>query len=239
MTPFVKGVKMNTFVKNFRARRCLAFFAALIMAFTSLPLTAFATDESGVRPESGVNYGSPFVSGNPSTNYRIPNLVTMDDGTLVAQADARWDAYADGGGNDSIIARSEDGGNTWEYSMLTYYPDNGNRFDKSSTSICDSALATDGDVLYSLSTFFPAGYALNGTSADHQVSSGVSAFDGNGRLLLSRNGSGLNYYLGDFSSEGYDGRANIYSSDGSPVAGYTVDHDMYLYNNGAKSGNLF
>ena len=231
---------MKTTALNKRSKKLLAFFMALIMALTSFPLFAFATDESGVRPENGTSYGSPFVSGVAGSDvFRIPQIVTMNDGTLVAQADARWDAYADGGGNDSIIARSEDGGNTWEYSMLTYYPDNGNRFDKSSTSICDSALATDGDVLYSLSTFFPAGYALNGTSADHQVSSGVSAFDGSGRLLLSRNGSGLNYYLGDFSSEGYDGRANIYSSDGSPVAGYTVDHDMYLYNNGAKSGNLF
>lgn len=231
---------MKTTALNKRSKKLLAFFMALIMALTSFPLFAFATDESGVRPEDGTSYGSPFVSGVAgSDNFRIPQIVTMNDGTLVAQADARWDAQMDGGGNDSIIARSEDGGNTWEYSMLTYYPDNGNRFDKSSTSICDSALATDGDVLYSLSTFFPAGYALNGSSADHQVSSGVSAFDGNGRLLLSRNGSGLNYYLGDFSSEDYDGVAYIYDSNNNPVAGYTVDHDLYLYNNGTKSGNLF
>lgn len=231
---------MKTKVSHTRSKKLLAFFMALIMALTSFPLFAFATDESGTRPADGTSYGSPFVSGVAgSDNFRIPQIVTMNDGTLVAQADARWDAQMDGGGNDSIIARSEDGGNSWQYSMLTYYPDNGNKFDKSSTSICDSALATDGDVLYSLSTFFPAGYALNGRSADHQVSSGVSAFDGNGRLLLSWNGSGLNYYLGDFSSEDYDGRANIYNSDGSQVAGYTVDHDMYLYNNGTKSGNLF
>lgn len=170
--------------------------------------------------------------------YRIPNLVTLDDGTLIAQADARWDGGMDGGGNDSVVARSTDGGATWHYSMLTYYPDNGNKFDKASTSICDSALATDGVNVYSLSTFFPAGYALNEKSANAQPV-GDKAFDSNGRLLLRRNGSGYDYYLGEFDKDGSEGRALIYSNDGTPVDGYTVDHDFYLYIDGSKSGTLF
>ena len=106
---------MKTTALNKRSKKLLAFFMALIMALTSFPLFAFATDESGVRPEDGTSYGSPFVSGVAGSDvFRIPQIVTMNDGTLVAQADARWDAYADGGGNDSIIARSEDGGNTWK-----------------------------------------------------------------------------------------------------------------------------
>lgn len=231
---------MKTTALNNRSKKLLAFFMALVMVLTSFPLLAFATVESGSRPENRENFGNPFITQSPSEVYRIPNLVTMNDGSLVAQADARWNAYWDGGGNDSIIARSDNNGGSWITSMLTYYPDNGNKWNPSSTSICDSALATDGDVLYSLSTFFPAGYALNGDSADHQVSSGVTAFDGSGRLLLSHNGSGLNYYLGSFSSEDYDGRANIYESNGTQVTGYTVDHDLYLYDsNGTKQGNLF
>ncbi len=231
---------MKTNVSNHKTKRLLAFFMALVMVLTSFPLLAFATDESGSRPENRENFGNPFITQSPSEVYRIPNLVTMNDGSLVAQADARWNAYYDGGGNDSIIARSDNNGGSWITSMLTYYPDNGNTWNPSSTSICDSALATNGDILYSLSTFFPAGYALNGSSADHQVSSGVTAFDGSGRLLLSRNGSGLNYYLGSFSSEDYDGRANIYDSGNTRVAGYTVDHDLYLYDSsGTKQGNLF
>lgn len=240
---YLKGgqkIIMKTNVSKHKTKRLLAFFMALLMALTSFPLLAFATDESGDRPEDKQNFGNPFVSGSPSKVYRIPQLVTMNDGTLVAQADARWDAYYDGGGNDSIIARSTNNGGEWTTSMLTYYPDNGNKWDPSSTSICDSALATDGNVLYSLSTFFPAGYALNSSSADHQVSSGVTAFDSSGRLLLSRNGSSLTYYLGEFSSEDYDGRANIYDSSNTQVTGYTVDHDLYLYDsNGTKQGNLF
>lgn len=228
--------------KKITARRVLAFFGALIMALSSLPLSAFATDESGVRPEDGVNYGSPFVSGNPSQNYRIPNLVTMDDGTLVAQADARWDDYSDGGGNDSIVAYSDDNGEEWHYSMLTYYPDNGNVHDKSSTSVCDSALATDGKMLYTLTTFFPAGYALNPSSADNMLTLlGGDAFNDDGTLRLKRSGDLLsyNYYLGEFDKDGKEGRAPIYDTSGEPVSGWLVDHDFYVYNNGVKSGNLF
>lgn len=232
---------MKTCLKKSTARRALAFFAAFIMAFTSLPLAALATDESGARPEDGINYGSPFISGSPSQNYRIPNLVTMNDGTLVAQADARWDAYADGGGNDSIVAYSEDNGESWHYSMLTYYPDNGNFHNTSSTSVCDSSLATNGDMLYTLTTFFPAGYALNTTSADHTLTAlSGSAFNDDGTLKLSRNGSSsYDYYLGDFSADGEYGRAPIYSTGGSQVTGWDVDHDFYVYYNGVKQGNLF
>lgn len=229
---------MKTRSNNFRTKRVLAFFLALVLAMTSFPLLAFATDESGIRPEDGVSEGSPFVYNQPSQLYRIPNLVTLNDGTLIAQADARWDGGMDGGGNDSVVARSTDGGATWHYSMLTYYPDNGNKFDKASTSICDSALATDGVNVYSLSTFFPAGYALNEKSANAQPV-GDKAFDSNGRLLLRRNGSGYDYYLGEFDKDGSEGRALIYSNDGTPVDGYTVDHDFYLYIDGSKSGTLF
>lgn len=229
---------MKTRSINFRTKKALAFLLALVMAMTSFPLLAFATDESGIKPADGVSEGSPFVYNQPSQTYRIPNLVTLNDGTLVALADARWDGAMDGGGNDSMIARSTDGGATWHYSMLTYYPDNGNKFDKSSTSICDSALATDGVRVYSLSTFFPAGYAINGSSANSEPVRD-KAFDANGRLLLNRSGSGFDYYLGDFDKDGAEGRALIYSNSGSAVEGYTVDHDFYLYKNGVKSGTIF
>ena len=228
---------MKTKTANFKTKKLLAFLMALVMALTSFPLMAFATDESGSKPAPGSSQSSPFVSGQPSDYYRIPNLITLDDGTLIAQADARWtEDVADGGGNDSIVARSTDGGATWDYQMLTYYPDNGNQFNRSSTSICDSALATDGKMVYTLSTFFPAGYSINISSANYRPV-GDKAFDDSGRLLLSRtNESGYNYYLGEFNQ---DGRAQIMRADGTAVEGYTVDHDFYLYNNGTKSGTLF
>lgn len=227
---------MKKLTANFKTKKMLAFFMALVMALTAFPLYAFATVESGTNAGAhGTVEGNPFTPGEPSQMFRIPNLVTLDDGTLVAQADARWNGGMDGGGNDSMVAVSTNNGATWDWQMLTYYPDNGDVFDPSSTSICDSALATDGKNVYSLSTFFPAGVALNSSSANNRPVSD-KAFDSQGRLLLQRSGeSGYNYYLGAFESDDASARAQIYQSNGTPVSGYTVDHDFYLYDNGSKT----
>lgn len=232
---------MKKLTANFKTKKMLAFFMALVMALTAFPLYAFATVESGSYAGAhGTVEGNPFTPGEPSQMFRIPNLVTLDDGTLVAQADARWNGGMDGGGNDSMVAVSTNNGATWDWQMLTYYPDNGDVFDPSSTSICDSALATDGKTVYSLSTFFPAGYAINSASADNRPV-GDKAFDSQGRLLLQKSGeSGFNYYLGPFSSDDESGRAQIYTATGQPVDGYSVDHEFYLYDNsGSKQGTLF
>ena len=183
---------MKKLTANFKTKKMLAFFMALVMALTAFPLYAFATVESGTNAGAhGTVEGNPFTPGKPSQMFRIPNLVTLDDGTLVAQADARWNGGMDGGGNDSMVAVSTNNGATWDWQMLTYYPDNGDVFDPSSTSICDSALATDGKTVYSLSTFFPAGYAINSASANNRPVSD-KAFDSQGRRGFEKTGeSGL------------------------------------------------
>lgn len=224
-------------------KKWLAVLMAMVMALTSFPLLAFATDEIGQKPEDGISYDRPFVTNSPSQMYRIPGIVTMDDGTLVAHGEARWNGGMDGGGNDSMIARSTDNGMTWKYTMVNYYPDNGNVFNTASTGTCDSGIATDGKRVYLLTTFFPAGYALNGSSADHQVKSGDTAFYDNdklndGKLKLRLLGeSAYNYYLGDFDEA--TGRAKIFNNNGSAYGDYNVDHDYYLYDGNSKNGNLF
>ena len=59
----------------------------------------------------------PFLPrDNGSRVYRIPALVTANDGSLVAAADKRYDSYTDiGGGHviDIVVRRSTDGGKTW------------------------------------------------------------------------------------------------------------------------------
>lgn len=222
-------------MKKHLSKRLLSLFLAVLMVATSAPLVAYATVESGGGKQTGTSEGQPFTAGNPSDLYRIPNIVTLDDGTLVAMADTRWNGGMDGGGNDSIIAVSDDNGATWDWSLVTYYPDNGDVFNTSSTSVCDSALATDGVNLYTLTTFFPAGVAINESSADNRPVED-NAFDAQGRLMLRRNGeSGFNYYLGEF----VNGSAQIYSNNGQAVNGYTVDEEYYIYNNGSKAGTVF
>ncbi len=208
---------------------------AILMVLTAFPVTtAMAAGSSEAsKPADGTTQGRPFVSDNPSHWYRIPSMVTLDDGTIVAAADARWDGGMDGGGNDVITARSTDNGDTWSYTWAGYYGDNGNKFNKASTSYCDSNIATDGKKLYMLSTFFASGVAINGSSANAQPSKDTG-LDSQGRLLLARNGGDYDYYVGAVGADGY---ASIYrTSDSTVVSGYKVNGEFELFKHDAYVG---
>lgn len=208
---------------------------AILMVLTAFPVTtAMAAGSSEAsKPADGTTQGRPFVSDNPSHWYRIPSMVTLDDGTVVAAADARWDGGMDGGGNDVITARSTDNGDTWSYTWAGYYGDNGNVFSKASASYCDSNIATDGKTLYMLSTFFASGVAINGTSANAQPSKDTG-LDSQGRLLLARNGGDYDYYVGAVGADGY---ASIYrTSDSTVVSGYKVNGEFELFKHDAYVG---
>lgn len=208
---------------------------AILMVLTAFPVTtAMAAGSSEAsKPADGTTQGRPFVSDNPSHWYRIPSMVTLDDGTIVAAADARWDGGMDGGGNDVITARSTDNGDTWSYTWAGYYGDNGNKFNKASTSYCDSNIATDGKNLYMLSTFFASGVAINGSSANAQPSKDTG-LDSQGRLLLARNGGDYDYYVGAVGADGY---ASIYrTSDSTVVSHYKVNGEFELFKDGAYVG---
>lgn len=217
------------------AKKWTAVLMAILMVLTAFPVTtAMAAGSSEAsKPADGTTQGRPFVSDNPSHWYRIPSMVTLDDGTVVAAADARWNGGMDGGGNDVITARSTDNGDTWSYTWAGYYGDNGNVFNKASTSYCDSNIATDGKTLYMLSTFFASGVAINGTSANAQPSKDTG-LDSQGRLLLARNGGSYDYYVGAVGADGY---ASIYrTSDSTVVSGYKVNGEFELFKNGAYVG---
>lgn len=217
------------------AKKWTAVLMAILMVLTAFPVTtAMAAGSSEAsKPADGTTQGRPFVSDNPSHWYRIPSMVTLDDGTVVAAADARWDGGMDGGGNDVITARSTDNGDTWSYTWAGYYGDNGNVFNKASTSYCDSNIATDGKTLYMLSTFFASGVAINGTSANAQPSKDTG-LDSQGRLLLARNGGDYDYYVGAVGADGY---ASIYrTSDSTVVSSYKVNGEFELFKNDAYVG---
>ena len=217
------------------AKKWTAVLMAILMVLTAFPVTtAMAAGSSEAsKPAGGTTQGRPFVSDNPSHWYRIPSMVTLDDGTVVAAADARWDGGMDGGGNDVITARSTDNGDTWSYTWAGYYGDNGNVFNKASTSYCDSNIATDGKKLYMLSTFFASGVAINGTSANAQPSKDTG-LDSQGRLLLARNGGDYDYYVGAVGADGY---ASIYrTSDSTVVSHYKVNGEFELFKDGAYVG---
>lgn len=186
----------------------------------------FPSITMGTKPEDGETKGQPFSKGTGgSFNFRIPALVTLSDGGLVAAADARWDGTFDGYGLDTIVSCSSDNGANWNYTFANYLGDNGNVLNNTSTAFIDPALAVDGSTVYMLVDLYPAGTYI-GT-----VQEGTG-FDDAGNLLLKERGkNGFNYYL-----EG----GKIYSVEGNvEQLGYSVDDYFNLTDPNGATSNLF
>ena len=214
-------------MKEKKTRRWLSAALALIMMVSVLPVTSLAADTTDTQETTG----QPFKQGTLDSNsYRIPAMVTLNDGTLVAAADARWNTTYDGGGLDTAVAYSDDDGETWTNYLANYLGDNGNEYNgKLSTAFIDPALAYDGDdTIYMLCDLYPYGVALNGNKDTDPVSD--VGFNNDGTLKLKKTGeSKYSYYLkGD----------TIYDSNGTAVSGCTVDEYFNIESNGVSS-NLF
>jgi len=201
--------------------------AAVIAAFGS------ALPESKGQETPKTTQGNPFPQGTAGSNsFRIPSLVTLSDGTLVAAADARWNTVYDGGGLDTLVSVSKDGGENWTYAFANYLGDNGNVYNgSSSTAFIDPAMAVDGnDTVYLLCDLYPYGVALNGSG--NTAPSTSLAFDGNGNLKLAAGSStSYSYYL-DLSDY------TIRNSSGTVVSGYTVDEHFNIKGTNCDT-NLF
>lgn len=184
------------------------------------------------KPADGTNAGQPFPSNIGVGHYRIPAFTTLNNGTLVAAADARWGAWQqpdDCANIETIVSRSTDNGANWNYTFANYIADEQNARDFKASTFIDPALATNGSTIYMITDLFPGQAGSQNCSQAAQTGSGM---DSNGNLLLKKpSESGYNYYL----KEGA-----IYKvSDNSRVSGYSVDEYFNLSQNGTVLGNLF
>lgn len=198
------------------------------------------------RPCPGVTSPEPFAPGTGGSQYfRIPALVTLEDGTLVAACDARWNHTGDGGGLDTIVSRSIDGGSTWHYSFPNYLGDNGNVLNVLSTCFIDPALATDGQTLWMLVDLYPAGIALN--TARYSPVPGSSGFDDRGNLLLRTVDPipmGQDGFAEAAATAEYDHYLDpktlkLHRQNGEEVAGYEVDAFFNITGPDGLATNLF
>lgn len=179
----------------------------------------------------------PDGTTTKSQSYRIPSMVTLADGTIVAAADIRWNTTYDGGGLDTLVARSTDGGKTWSYNVANYLGDNGNQYNPQSTTFIDPNLlvAADGQTVYMLVDLYAYGVSLNGLWGEYSQPAADTGFDTNGNLKLSDDDhNNYNYYLKD---------GKIYDSSNNVVEGYEIDayfNITYTTQNGEiKKSNLF
>lgn len=227
--------------------RFASFILALVMVVSSVPVVpAYAQNEDTIseitnpfRSDVSFTAGDSTVTSN---SFRIPSMVTLANGTIVAAADIRWNTTYDGGGLDTLVARSTDGGKTWSYNAANYLGDNGNEYNYNSTTFIDPSLlvAADGQTVYMLVDLYAYGVALNGlwetnTKPYFSYPEADTGFDANGNLKLSNNGrSSFGYYL-------KDGR--IYADGAAaPLDGYLVDdyfNITYTSNGETVKTNLF
>ena len=215
-------------------KKPLIFSLALALAFSS-GTSAYAAKHEDTKPANGTTMNEPFDKGTANSNsFRIPALLTLDSGRVVAAADARWNSTVDGGGFDTIVSYSDDNGKNWNYSFVNYLGDNGNTYNgKNSSCFIDPALATDGKKVWMLCDLYPYGVALNGNK--ETAPQRKSGFDSEGNLLLSNDNHGnYNYHLNLKDLK-------IYKNDTKEaVNDYTVDTYFNIKNaDGTVDTNLF
>lgn len=231
-----------------RIKKMIAFLLAFTLTFSCM--SGMVSAETGTKPVDGTTLEQPFAPKTGGSNqFRIPCMVTLNDGTVVAGCDARWTTILDGGGLDTIISRSKDFGETWNYTFANYLGDNGNVHSLRSTAFIDPALASDGETLYLIADLLPAGIALNGTM--FQPLAGQNGLNEKGQLRLAKmdstwanawdvenlptqqySGTPLGAKRTDINNYSYtlvknaDGAESCYhieDADGNTVPGYTID----------------
>ena len=126
-------------------KKIIAFVMAMVMVVGMIPVTSLMTNADSLSTAVTEPFSSSITftadgTSHTSNSYRIPSMVTLKDGTIVAAADARYNTTYDGGGLDTLAAYSTDGGVTWNYSAANYWPDNGDSYNAKSTAFLDPSL---------------------------------------------------------------------------------------------------
>lgn len=185
----------------------------------------------------------PFPEGcMGSRRFRIPALLTTREGTVLAACDARWNHGLDSAGNlETVLARSEDGGCSWERQFINHFEDVVDGSDRCifSAGFIDPAIGQDGNGrIYLLTDMCPAfvgGYQIDGIVCGQQA----GGRHPNGRLALKDmesythaetlelNADTYPYYIAEPEEDGYMPVLRI--ADGTPYQDYLVDGEMYLY----------
>lgn len=155
-----------------------------------------------------------------SAAYRIPSLIKLQDGTLLAAADQRTASPYDSPNHiQTVVRRSSDNGKTWE-NIIVALPEPG--AGRSGASAIDSALVQDsstGDVVMVVDTF-PGGVGQGNAKAG-------AGFDDQGRKILhAKNG-------GEFV---LDKTGAVLTPAGEPTK-YTVNGDGDVLFDGKSVGN--
>lgn len=202
-------------------KKALSLILTVVMLF-SLSTMAFAAD-----------YSQPFAEGTKgSETFRIPALYTLNDGSVLAAADMRYEHGSDSPNNiDSLIAISKNGYDNWNYKVLNHFDDYADgATDVASASFIDmAAVQSSTGRIFVVVDAQPA----NCGYLQCEKGTGYAVINGANRMLLSRGDNTkldtFLYYIGDYK----DGFAPILTRENDTPTGYSVDAEFDLYKDGA------
>lgn len=243
-------------------RKGICYGLSFIMAASLVPAVPVSAETNALSSVSAKTGGSgiqkagsraatddtwtedqPFASGTAeSENFRIPAMVTLKNGDILAAADARWNTTADKGGLDTIASISGDGGNTWNYSFPFYFPDTAGYAGDHAATFIDPALVQGPDgTIYCFIDAFPTGYSLQNKTSNKGT--GYITVNGKEYLALTDNWENSTtkptdsdtsvyaYYVGDFApvSGSEEWYAPIIRRSDDQSTNYVVDEWYNIY----------
>lgn len=187
-------------------------------------------DPSGRRPVRRMNLFQ--VSDWNSPAFRIPSMLTTDEGVIMAAADIRFGDSDDSPNNIDIGLRtSSDGGATWSEPKLILnfldYPNQPTRRLSNSASFIDCVLTKgDNNRVFLFVDAWPGGVGQK----EAQAASGFINVDGQRRVVLVGKDS-KQYYVG--------GDQKVYEQGSNIVTEYSVGEQFSLLKNGQPLSNIF
>ena len=178
------------------------------------------------------HYYQPFETGTMgSKTYRIPAIYTLNDGSVIAASDMRYDHGSDSANNiDTLLAFSENGYSEWNYNVVNYFDDYADTHTSTeSASFIDTAIVqSENGRIFILTDVWTA----YGGYMTCKKGTGFVKVNGKDHLLLTTGSCSdeldtFKYYLGDYV-KGFAPVMNL--SDNTPTE-YSADEEFNLYKN--------
>lgn len=179
---------------------------------------------------AAADYTQPFDFGRGEeceNKFRIPSLYTLNDGSVLAIADARYGHGSDSPNNIDILAAiSEDGYTGWEYFSLNHFDDYADGVtEANSASFIDCAtVQSSTGRIFVVTDAQPAGCGY----LQCKQGSGYITVDGKKCMLLTAgdntNMNNMEYYIGADNV--------VFNRVEKTPTEYTVDAEYNLYKNG-------
>ncbi|MCM1284577.1 MAG: glycoside hydrolase [Acetobacter sp.] len=176
------------------------------------------------------DYESPFEKGTLNCQlYRIPAIYTLNDGSVVAAADMRYNHGSDSPNNiDTLVATSKNGYGNWQYNIINYFDDYADDLtEPASASFIDSAIGQSKKTgrVFIVTDCYPSG----GGVLTCKKGSGYIKINDKDYLALSKRGdNNQKYYVSDFKN----GFAEILNINDNGKTDYFVDEEYNIYSNG-------